>query len=233
MLNGTLIKTSLVDYPTRVAATYFLSGCNIRCPYCYNGELVLGQITKTDLVSIEDVYTHLKARKNVLSGFVISGGEPLLYPEIPSIIQTAKSLGYSVKLDTNGLFPDRLIELFNSENTTPDYIAIDVKTNPLNYTLLQCNENALDLLTRSIQIIKKLPTEQREFRTVLCPPLISKKDIDAIAQLLPEDARWFFAQFRNDHCLDVSYNNIQPYSDKELAEIIEYAKNYIPNSSLR
>lgn len=162
-LEAVLIKTSLVDYPQRVAAACFLRGCNFRCPYCYNTELVepsggnqsqaqksgdcnclqaqkSGAQAKRDnpqFVSIQDVIAHLKKRANVLSGFVISGGEPLCQPDaVRGLILEARSLGYKIKLDTNGAFPDRLQELLSDPACAPDYVALDVKTAPAHYSEL-------------------------------------------------------------------------------------------------
>ncbi len=233
MLKGTLIKTSLVDFPGRVAATYFLSGCNIRCPYCYNGELVLGQVPEADIEDIEAVFAHLEKRQNVLSGFVLSGGEPLLYKETAMMIQRAKALGYKVKLDTNGLLPEMLEELLSNAETSPDYVAMDIKTNPDNYSILKYSDNATEKLQQTIELLMQYPTEMREFRTVLCPPLVNLENIDKMANLLPKDARWFFAQFRNDNCLDERYNDIQPYSEVEIKKILNRAKDTIKESFLR
>ncbi len=230
---GVLIKTSLVDYPGRVAATYFLSGCNIRCPYCYNGELVLQTLPTEESQTLDDVMRHLEKRKNVLSGFVLSGGEPLIYENIPEIIKIVKNLGYSIKLDTNGLLPEKLEQLFLSKKTTPDYIAVDIKTNPEKYHLLGYSGNSREKLLHTIKILQALPNEQKEFRTVLCPPLVTKEDITSMSQFLEKDSRWFFAQFRNDNCLDETYNNIEPYTDSKVHELTEYAKICVPNAILR
>ncbi len=233
MLNGTLIKTSLVDYPRHVAATYFLSGCNIRCPYCYNTELVLNTLSIEDSFTLDAVYAHLEKRKNVLSGFVLSGGEPLVHSETLEIIKTVKEMGFKVKLDTNGLFPEKLAKLFERPDTTPDYIAVDIKTNPENYSLLQFKGNAKEILQETISILKTLPASKREFRTVLCPPLVAKKDIREMAKLIPKDSSWYFAKFRNENCLDISYNAVEPYTDSEVEKLVGYAKTYILNSELR
>ncbi len=233
MLIGSLIKTTLVDYPTRVAATYFISGCNIRCPYCYNTELVLQTIPKQDSQTLDEVYSHLEKRKAVLSGFVISGGEPLIHDQIPSIIKKVKAMGYKVKLDTNGLFPEKLHKLFSNSETRPDYIAIDIKTSPTKYDIIKYSGPAKEKLLESIDIIKELPNDKREFRTVLCPPLVSSEDIPFMAELLPPDAAWYFAQFRNENCLDPTYNNITPYTDNENKKIVAYAKTFIKDAKLR
>lgn len=233
MLSGTLIKTTLVDYPSRVAATWFLCGCNLRCPYCYNGELVLNKIPSTNLVHTEQVYEHLRKRRNVLSGFVISGGEALIHPQISQIIYTVKSMGYMVKIDTNGLLPDKLEILFKSIDTKPDYVAIDIKTDPMRYNLLGFKNDASPLLRRSIAIASTLPLSCLEFRTVLVPPLVGIKDIETMANLLPKKAQWYFAPFHAKHCLDPSYNKIIPYTDSQMDKIVDFAKEFRTEARLR
>ncbi|GEM_PF-91151 len=145
-----------------------MRGCNLRCPYCYNTELVAPQdISKAQdaaaianqsqaqesgaqakrdepqFVFIQDIIAHLKKRANVLSGFVISGGEPLLKPDVVrGLILEARSLGYKIKLDTNGMFPGRLQELLSDPACAPDYVALDVKTAPGRYSELQAQDAA-------------------------------------------------------------------------------------------
>ena len=135
-----------------------MRGCNLRCPYCYNTELVApsgdnclqaqksGAQAKRDepqFVFIQDIIAHLKKRANVLSGFVISGGEPLLKPDVVrGLILEARSLGYKIKLDTNGMFPGRLQELLSDPACAPDYVALDVKTAPERYSELQAQDPA-------------------------------------------------------------------------------------------
>lgn len=232
-LQGVLVKTSLVDYPGRVSTVWFLQGCNIRCPYCYNVDLVYSVVPQADLYDFTQVYEHLKKRKNIVSGFVISGGEPLVNERIAELIVEAKMLGYKVKLDTNGLFPQKLEYLFCHSDTKPDFIAMDIKTNPINYALLGYTADASQKLSSSIAIIKSLAPENREFRTVLVPSLVAKSDIYYMASYLPSDASWQFAQFRPENCLDERYNDIVPYTDLQLTELVSYAKTYIDGAILR
>ncbi|MCR5290960.1 MAG: anaerobic ribonucleoside-triphosphate reductase activating protein [Treponema sp.] len=242
---GVLIKTTLVDYPGKTACTYFLKGCNLRCPYCYNTELVLASTVQdtTDFVSPQTVLQHLQKRKNVLSGFVISGGEALLHPITPFLIRSAHELGYQVKIDTNGLLPQALAQLLENPQTKPDFIAMDIKTSPAKYTdLLKTVDPALKKdpslsavrLSQTINILTtQYDPDSYEFRTVLVPPLVTKEDIDAIAALLPHNAAWQFAQFRNDNCLDKSYNDITPYTDVQVNQLVQYAQTYLPKAALR
>ena len=236
MLSGALIKTSLVDYPGKVASAWFLTLCDLRCPYCYSGELVFNRLPPEDSYNEERVFEHLKRRRNVLSGFVISGGEALMRPELPSVIRKAKALGYQVKLDTNGMHPDALEKLFSNDTTSPDFIAVDIKTSPDRYGLLGCSlggKKAEEALRRSIELCTRLPSDCFEFRTVLVPPLVKKEDIAHMAAMLPKDASWRFAPFRNENCIDPAYNNITPYSDIEMHDLVSYAQSFIPDAKLR
>lgn len=236
-----------------------MRGCNLRCPYCYNTELVepaeasqaqdaggdencsqdlnAGARAGRDqpqFVGAEEILAHLKKRANVLSGFVISGGEPLCQPElVRRLVLEARSLGYKIKLDTNGIFPDRLQKLLDDKACAPDYIALDVKTSPARYKELQAQDAAAEKIIRSIKIVSALPAEEREFRTVLYPPLVGRAEIEKIAALLPADARWYFARFQNSHCLREAAEKVQPYTDAEEAALVDLARTTIPGAILR
>ena len=123
------IKTSLLDFPGQVSAVIFTPSCNLRCPYCHNPELVSGSLPP-DLIQKETVLQHLEKRKSILGGVCITGGEPLLHPELPDLIESIHSLGLKVKVDTNGTRPDKLPPL------KADYLAMDIKTDPKKYPLL-------------------------------------------------------------------------------------------------
>ena len=245
---GVLVKTTLVDFPGRVASSLFLRGCNLRCPYCYNTGLVLGGKAAADDIyaTAEEVFSHLEKRKNVLTGFVVSGGEPLVNPLTPYLIRYAKALGYRVKLDTNGTLPDELNALIENDTMRPDFIAMDIKTSPSRYgellgslktqdksAAVKTAEDFFSRIEKTARLTSSLPPSSREWRTVLVPTLVTKRDIREMAALLPSDASWRFAQFRNENCIDPAYNDIAPYSDEEAASLVAYAKTFIKDSELR
>lgn len=261
-MNVGLQKTTLVNYPHRVAAAVFLPGCNLRCPYCYNGELVCTSVSEgptgksllsgvNNYVPIEAVYEHIEKRKSVLQGFVISGGEALLSPVLPELILRARKAGLAVKLDTNGLLPDALSALLHDEALCPDMIAVDIKTAPTRYhelkfcrpigiapsvqqPVIQQPEAALKL---TLMVLRQNETFCRpveiEYRTVLVPPLVAAEDIRVISELLPSDAAWFFAPFLPGNCLNPAWNAIRPYTQAQTEELIKLAQTKIPNSRLR
>ena len=236
---GVLVKTTLVDYPGLVASVIFLSGCNLRCPYCYNTGLVLNNGEAPDAVTLQEVISHLEQRKSVIKGFVISGGEALLSPFLLPLLKAAREIGYKIKLDTNGIADNRLEDLLASEYC-PDFIALDIKTSPSRYGELApaglSNEKVQKLtssLRHSIKLVSALPADRREFRTVLVPPLVQEADIRSIAAELPQDASWMFAQFRNENCLNPDYNNVSPYIQKELDALVNLGQSLIPGARLR
>ena len=240
---GVLVKTTCVDYPGILAGSFFLKGCNLRCPYCYNTGLVLGKDDGTQpLNTVQELFDHLEKRQGILKGLTVSGGEPLLNPYTPLIIRKAKELGYLVKLDTNGTLPDELEAFINDPDLHPDFIAMDIKTSPERYAQVICpafskyhnnTEHFVNVLKRSAELVAAYPADKREWRTVLVPPLVQKEDIKNMSAILPADASWQFAQFMNQNCIDPAYNEIYPYSDSEVKEIIEYAKTFITKSELR
>lgn len=239
---GVLVKTTCVDFPGRVAGSFFLKGCNLRCPYCYNTGLVLGKNNGEKLSTLEELFTHLERRQGIITGLVISGGEPLLNPYTPVIIKKAKELGYKIKLDTNGTLPDELQFFLETPELTPDFVAMDIKTSPARYGQTMANkvskfygnnDHFEKVVGKCAQLVSALPADCREWRTVLVPGLVTKDDIKAMASLLPKDASWQFAQFQPGSCIAPAYNEIYAYTDKEAAELIEYAKSLIPGAILR
>lgn len=124
-----LQKLTLLDYPGRLACTIFLPGCNLRCPFCHNASLVLpDRLQEGEEIREAELFAFLEKRRGVLQGVCITGGEPLLHPDVDRLIERIRSLGYAVKLDTNGSFPDRLASLL--ERGLIDYVAMDIKMRP-------------------------------------------------------------------------------------------------------
>lgn len=251
MLRAGLQKTSLVNYPGKVAAAVFLPGCNLRCPYCYNAALALadpargpapspqGADTGETYFTEEEIFRHLERRSALLGGVAISGGEPLISPFLEPLILKAKSLGLAVKIDTNGTFPERLRRLIGDGRLRPDMVALDVKTAPGKYSLLlpsSSGKSLGDAVVKSINILAEASRERLvavEYRTVLVPGLAGKAEAEEIAALLPHDADWKLAAFAPARCLDPAWSEKAPYSGEEMEEIIAAAREKVPAAELR
>jgi pyruvate formate lyase activating enzyme len=205
-----LRKTSLVDYPGKVAAALFFCGCNLRCPWCYNWELVTSP--PDDLTSLDDAFALVKTRKHLLGGVVLSGGEPTLLKELPEIIAEIKTMGLLVKLDTNGMLPNVLKQIGKNKNTMPDFIAMDIKLPPERYAELtghpknspdQAQETA-DRIRESIAFIRESGIAH-EFRTLTLPaPYFSAEDMEVIKNIADETLQ--IRPFRGGNCLDKAWN---------------------------
>ena len=180
-------KTTLLDYPGRVAATIFTGGCNFRCPFCHNGDLVL-KPSSLDTFSEEEVLSFLIKRKNVLKGVCITGGEPALQEDLPDFIKRIKDIGYAVKLDTNGYMPKILQNLIDDKLL--DYVAMDVKNCRAKYGQTVGIENFdIQRIEESIKILADAGAAESYICTLLLKPDAYKKDIpiDYTALEIPND----------------------------------------------
>ncbi len=210
------IKTTLVNYPGKVAAALFLPGCDLRCPYCHNPELVLN--TADDLVAIEEILAYLEKRKGLLQGVCISGGEPLVHDDLGELVKAIKSMGYLVKIDTNGTFPDRILPL------EPDFIAMDIKTVPEKYPMLSPTQDASlpEKIKASIGIIKKSGIEH-EFRTTVAPGIVDIEDIRNICRLLSGAQYYVLAGYVPGHTLDPGFTQ-DTYTNQQLHQMADIVK---------
>lgn len=165
-----LQKTTLVDYAGEIACTIFTFGCNFRCGFCYNPELVIEE--KTPDLSQDEILKFLEQRKKYLSAICITGGEPLINIDI-EFLQKIKNLGYKIKIDTNGSFPEKLKELIDKKLV--DYVSMDIKTKKQNYLTLTNSAIEIEKIEESMKLISQL--ENYEFRTTIVPLLHKKEDI--------------------------------------------------------
>lgn len=165
MIIGGLQKLTLLDFPGYVACTIFTVGCNMHCPFCQNAGLVLPErINKTSIIETAEVFDFLKKRKRLLQGVCITGGEPTLQSDLPQFIHQIRNLGYKVKLDTNGTNPDMLTNLLHDHML--DYIAMDIKADPSSYSILSGCSIDINIIRKSIDIIKNAGIDY-EFRTTV------------------------------------------------------------------
>ncbi len=176
-----LQKLTLLDYPGKVACTVFLGGCNFRCPFCHNGQL-LG-FNAPELMSVEEFLAFLQGRKGLLDGVCVTGGEPTLSPELPEFLGKIKALGFSVKLDTNGSRPEVLRGLL--EKSLVDYVAMDVKNSPAAYAATIGVPAPLEALEESLRLLMQ-GSIPYELRTTVVRDLHSEASILAMGQWLYE-----------------------------------------------
>jgi len=230
-----LRKTSFVDYPGRISSVFFFYGCNLRCPWCHNRQLITG--VPEDHVSIEEGLAHLQKRKQVLGGVVLSGGEPCLCPDLPDIIREIKKTTLPVKLDTNGMFPSLLEKLFLQEESRPDYIALDLKIAPERYKDLLAAKEPSDrrsavgegtpypasLLCQSARLIREAGISH-EYRTLALPEgFVSEKDIEALAPLA-DCSPWYFRPFAGGNCLDSAWDTLDSPAAPEVEALAKKSR---------
>lgn len=198
---GGYLPASFLDWDGHVSAVVFTSGCNFRCPWCHNSELVL---QKTDMIDIDFIIDDICKRKKFLDGVVITGGEPCLWEGLFDFLRMMKELKISVKLDTNGSMPD-ILEKVLEEGLT-DHVAMDVKA-PLNKVALK-RVTGVDVdpekIRKSIDIIKSL-VPAYEFRTTFIESLLTIDDMIEIRKELEDDDHWIIQPFRPVNCLDPGY----------------------------
>ena len=207
---GGFQKTSLLDYPDRISAIVWTSGCNFRCPFCYNPSLALG---KGNVFPEEEILSFLSKRKGLVEGVVVTGGEPFMQEDLPVFLTKIKSLGFLVKVDTNGSYPEKLKALI--ENQLVDYIAMDVKAPKEKYPQLAGVAVNLSQVEISVDLIKQ-KAPQYEFRTTFVPKLLVKEDIVEIAQWLKGGDRYYLQQFKK----------MTPVLSKNLDQMVPYPKEY-------
>jgi len=186
-------KLTLLDYPGELACTLFTRGCNFTCPFCHNSSLVLlDEKTRADIIPTDEVLQFLQERYGKIDGVCITGGEPLMQPDLTQFITSVKSMGYLVKLDTNGYMPDKLQQLIDAHLI--DYIAMDVKNSEEKYALTVGRKNInFDKIKQSIEIIKHSGL-QYEFRTTAIKEYHSIEDFEKISELIGSDTTSYFIQ---------------------------------------
>ncbi len=219
-------KLTLLDYPTKVACTVFTGGCNFKCPFCHNASLVL---TPNEYKSAEeDIFLYLSSRKGIIDGVCITGGEPLLQPDIEDFIVKIRELGFLVKLDTNGSNPDKLKLLL--DKGLLDYVAMDIKSSKGGYFKLIGKEIDLSLIEKSVEIIKESGTPY-EFRTTAVKQLHTKQDFYNIGLWLKGADKYFIQHFVDSG--DLIEEGLSAFSETEMQELLIEVQKNIPNAELR
>ena len=222
-----LQKLTLLDYPEHVACTIFTGGCQLNCPFCHNSELISGPFGEG--LQTDSVLSFLKKRQGLLDGVCVSGGEPLLQPDIEEFLRAVKELGYRVKLDTNGGFPDKLERLVRAGLV--DYVAMDIKNTPEKYALT-CGLNECDM-TPYIASVNFLLSGlvDYEFRTTVVREFHTFEDILQIAKWLKGAQHYYLQCFVERD--QVRGTSLSAYNEEEMKRVCQAAQAYLPCTTLR
>lgn len=222
-----LQKMTLLDFPGHVACTVFLGGCDFRCPYCHNFELVDG--SAPPVMEEEELFAFLRKRKGLLDGVAVTGGEPCLRKDLPDFLSRIRDLGYRIKLDTNGAHPDTLARVL--EGKIADYVAMDIKNSPEKYArtvglaqmdLTPVRESAALLLTGETDY---------EFRTTVTAELHEEADFDAIGRWIRGAKRCFLQPFTDRDT--VPFEGFHAPDRETLDKYLAVMRAYVPHTYLR
>jgi len=219
-----LQKTSLLDYPDRIASVLFTPGCNLRCPYCHNYKIAVDP--QPPFLQEGIALSVLEGRKKYVDSVVITGGEPCIHKELPKFLAKLKERGFFVKLDTNGCFPENLQECL----PFVDYVAMDVKTSIEKYKLLGSTDSAA--VKRSIEILKAGKVTY-EFRMTVVPEIVNAEDIPAIGELVKGAKVLALQQFVANDTLDRRFTTLKSYSPEVILGFADTLRGYVETVKLR
>ncbi len=227
MLIQGLQKMTLLDFPGKVACTVFLGGCDFRCPFCHNGDLVVGDAPAewTD----ETLLAFLKKRQGLLDGVAITGGEPTLRPDLPDLLQAIRALGFATKLDTNGNHPETLKAIL--DEGLVDYVAMDIKNSPANYGATIGVEN-FDVanITRSMTLLKDSGIDY-ELRTTVVSEFHDEDAFRAIGPWIAGAKRYFLQCFTDRE--SVLQGGLHAPTEEQLQRYADLVRPFVQSVSLR
>ena len=222
-----LQKTTLLDFPGKVACTVFTAGCNLRCPFCHNASLVISP-DLTDTISEDELLGFLKKRRGILDGVCITGGEPLLQRDIEELIKKIRDLSLAVKLDTNGAYPERLRDII--EKNLVDYVAMDIKNSKEKYALTAGADVDIEKISESVALLMSSGVEY-EFRTTVVRELHSPEDVKSIGEWIAGADKYFLQSFTDSG--ELIADGYSAHTPHDMAALLEIAQQYIPNAALR
>jgi len=230
MLISGLQKLTLLDFPGTVACTVFTGGCNFRCPFCHNASLVLPERLDGDPDGAETVLAFLKKRQGILEGVAITGGEPLLHADMPELLRAIRALGYRIKLDTNGSFPERLRAIV--EEGLVDRVAMDIKNPPALYAkTVGLKALDIDAITRSKDYLLEGRVDY-EFRTTVVKGLHTAESLCEAARWI-DGAREYYLQQYKDSGDVIRPDGLAAYSDEEMRALRDAVAGVLPCVKLR
>lgn len=225
-----LQQTSLIDFPGEICATLFVGGCNLRCRYCYNRELVLDHAA-LPFFSPQEILAFLQRRRPLLDGVCISGGEPTLQGALLPFLTAVKKMGLKVKLDTNGTRPAVIRKLLK-ENIL-DYIAVDIKGPWGKYTLITGEKIDPGALKETVALLKGCSLEQ-EFRTTVVPGLLEEEDLLCIAKEIAGCQKYVLQQYRpHAGVIDPALCSVQPFPRETIRQVARSCREYVQSVELR
>jgi pyruvate formate lyase activating enzyme len=228
------IGVSLVDWDGRVSSVIFLPGCNMRCPFCYNTELVLYP-EKMPTIPFDKIKNYFNKHEGWIDGVVITGGEPTIQEDLPILCEKIKKSGLAVKLDTNGTNPRVIRKLIDNELV--NYVAMDVKAPLTEDAYSKASGVNTTALLKSIEETVGTLLEGRidyEFRTTLVPTLHETGDIERICAKIKGCRKYALQSFKTDvETMDPNFQNLKPFSRTEIESLFKTAKSLIPNTVLR
>lgn len=223
-----LQKLTLLDYPGKVACTIFTAGCNFRCPFCHNASLVIDTY-KNQEIPEEELFSFLKKRTGVLDGVCVTGGEPLIQQGIEDLLLKIKELGYAVKLDTNGSFPDKLRRLV--EQGLVDYVAMDIKNSQESYgKTIGIEEYDIENVNRSVQYLLR-GNVPYEFRTTVVQELHRRSDFESIGRWIEGAQHYYLQQFVDSG--DIIQSGLHGYNKDIMSQALEIVRKRVPTAELR
>jgi pyruvate formate lyase activating enzyme len=208
-------RLSLRDYPGRLCAKAIIPGCNFRCPYCTRRDLIF-DFLRMDWVTFNDILSHLYRVRGYITGFCIGGGEPTIHNGLLEFAFKTKSVGYKIKLDTNGTRPRRIRKLIDEK--VLDYVAMDIKAPMNRYGEVTQNKVNIDDVEESIKLLRRGNVDY-EFVTTVVPGLVESRDLEELARTLVGSKRFVIRQFKPGGCLDPEYDSIRPFSIEELEKM--------------
>ena len=227
---GGIQKLTLLDFPGKVACTLFTVGCNMKCPFCHNKDLVFVP-ENMEYMEADEILDFLSKRQGIIDGVCITGGETLIQSGLLDFLRQVKELGYEVKVDTNGLLPDKLKEIVESGYV--DYVAVDIKNSLEKYCetsgLIE-SDGILDAIKKSINYLLKSNIDY-EFRTTVVKEFHEKEDLIEIAKMIKGCKAYYLQQFVDSgRCIK---EGLTSYSKEELEDIYNAVKKIIPSVQLR
>lgn len=222
-------RLSLSDYPGKLCASLVVPGCNFRCPYCSESEIIFDFIPMPK-VTEDEVIAFLHPRLGFLDGVCLTGGEPTIHRELPPFLERLKSIGSLVKLDTNGSHPRRLGHVIGRKLV--DYVAMDVKVPLKRYVEAVGYRITVGELLDSIQLIRRSGADY-EFRTTVVPGIVDGRDLLEIAGTLAGSKRYALQGFKPGSTLSKECSLVEPYSDAEMRQFVDLVSPYFAEVILR